>query len=626
MKRNFFSIFFIFFLFINLYATDNLKTTDAIVKELVNIDKNIKDDNHSKEIARIVAQKIVDENISNLKNIDRKKSLSFMVNSIKNLNYEIEILQDVNLSSEEIKGLKKQKMDLLENLPSAIINQYISYDEVLNYIEIKKQIRSNLSKYNKKSNEYTEAKIKFHNMEMGEIFYTALLKIEKIYINGGSKKDISGVIQKAILSLQTKDYSDIKSVDTNKKTYIEILNYLLENVDILQSDFFVSFLNLKDLLNYLNLKVNLQEYGINFGKTLLIVVITLFFYSLRKIMAKTLLFVFEKIFLKQRNNSPMLRMQAVNTIKEPMGILLIAYATDICVKIFYYPFLVPSIFYKIFSISYIIIYAWLFSRVLDGYGMIVFSKIARKSNRKEVVNLIIKIVYVMIFVFATLLILSSVGFNVSALIASLGIGGLAIALATKDIIANFFASVMVIFDNSFSQGDSVIIGGNIEGVIVETGLRKTAIRTPDNSLLFVPNSKIIDNTIKNQNRRTIGRLVKLTLNISYKSQFSNLEKCIKEIEKLIINHPETSTKTNSINDEEYTFLKYRKNMVSVDDLAGYKSSYYVWIDDLIDNGVVLRIEFFTISVNKNDHIKVKQDIILKILNILEKNEIKLTMK
>lgn len=623
---------------------DTKKAVEKIASKLVNLSKAKKDDNQTLEIAELVAQKIVDENISDIKT-DSKKSLSFLVNDIKNLNYQIKILQDRNASIDDLNSLKKDKIKLFEKIPSAITNQKISYEQLLNYIDIRKQIAYKLEKYPKKSKEYMVARMDYYNIEIGEIFYTALLKIEKMYINGSSKKDISNVIQKAILSLQTKDYVEIKEVyekldkdvlldigsnfqalRINQETYMEIFDYLLENISILESSFVFNFLNLKNTLNYINSKINLTPYGINSGKTIFIVVITLLFYSLRRVLAKILLFIFEKIFLKQKSGSEALRIQAVNTIKKPMGILLIAYAIDICIDMVYYPSPVPAIFYKIFSIAYIIFYAWLITGILDGYGMILFSKIAKKSNRKEVVNLIIKIAYIMIFIIAILLVLNSIGFDVSTIIASLGIGGLAIALATKDIIANFFASIMVIFDNSFSQGDSVVIGGNIEGTIVETGLRKTAIRTSDNSLLYVPNSKIIDSTIRNWNRRTVGRLVTMTLNISYETTLFDVEKCIKDIENLIVNHPQTSTNINDVVNDEYDFLKYRKNMISVDDLTGYKSGYYVWLDDLNDSGIVVKIEFFTIPINKNDYIKVKQDIILKILNIIETNGLKLTTK
>ncbi len=122
--------------------------------------------------------------------------------------------------------------------------------------------------------------------------------------------------------------------------------------------------------------------------------------------------------------------------------------------------------------------------MLDGYGVVLVSKLAQKVEKRSC-NLIIKILYFVIIIIALLYILAQLGFNISAIIASLGIGGLAVALAAKDIIANFFASILLLFDNSFNQGDWVEVSG-IEGTVVETGLRKTTIRTFDNCLVFLP--------------------------------------------------------------------------------------------------------------------------------------------
>ena len=106
-----------------------------------------------------------------------------------------------------------------------------------------------------------------------------------------------------------------------------------------------------------------------------------------------------------------------------------------------------------------------------------------------------KYMSIIVIIIASLFILKRLGFNISALLASLGIGGLAIALATKDIIANFFTSVMLLFDNSFSQGDFVNING-IEGEVLEIGLKKKTIRTLENSLFFIPKK-----TVSTKNRQ-----------------------------------------------------------------------------------------------------------------------------
>lgn len=110
----------------------------------------------------------------------------------------------------------------------------------------------------------------------------------------------------------------------------------------------------------------------------------------------------------------------------------------------------------------------------------------------------------------------------------MGIGGLAVALAAKDIIANFFASILLLFDNSFNQGDWVEVS-DIEGTVVETGLRKTTIRTFDNCLVFLPNSTIMGANIKNWSKRRMGRHVRMYLGVGYDATPEKLEQCVKDL-------------------------------------------------------------------------------------------------
>ena len=211
------------------------------------------------------------------------------------------------------------------------------------------------------------------------------------------------------------------------------------------------------------------------------------------------------------------------------------------------------------------------------------------------------------------MILSKLGFNTSAIVASFGIGGLAIAFASKDIIANFFASVMMIFDNSFYQGDKIKFNG-IEGTIVETGLRKTSIRTSDNSLIFIPNSKLIDGVITNISRKKVGNLITLFLRLDYSTKKSKIELIIKKIENMLLNDENIIAQKKS--------SEKRKFYVSVDDLIGYKSGVDVYLNDFGEKGMIIKISCYTKTIISKEFDGIKQEIMLKILEILEENNIK----
>ncbi|MDR0998704.1 MAG: mechanosensitive ion channel family protein [Treponema sp.] len=101
-----------------------------------------------------------------------------------------------------------------------------------------------------------------------------------------------------------------------------------------------------------------------------------------------------------------------------------------------------------------------------------------------------------IWILAGTLILRSMGYNVSALMAGLGLGGAALALASKDTLANFFGSITVFVDRPFRLNDRIKIGA-YEGIITEMGIRTSRIMTPENRKVFIPNSLFASSPIEN---------------------------------------------------------------------------------------------------------------------------------
>ena len=124
---------------------------------------------------------------------------------------------------------------------------------------------------------------------------------------------------------------------------------------------------------------------------------------------------------------------------------------------------------------------------------------------------------------------------ITSIIAGLGIGGLAIALAAQDSLKNFFGSIVLFVDKPFEVGDRVVIDGH-DGPIEEVGLRSTKLRTLDGHLVTVPNGELANKTIQNIGRRPyIRRLVNLT--ITYDTPPQKLDRAI-EIVKEILDHHE----------------------------------------------------------------------------------------
>jgi MscS family membrane protein len=134
-------------------------------------------------------------------------------------------------------------------------------------------------------------------------------------------------------------------------------------------------------------------------------------------------------------------------------------------------------------------------------------------------------------VFGVLMVVQSLGYDVKALLAGLGIGGLAFALAAQDTIANLFGSIVVAIDQPFKLGETVRIGGNT-GTVEDIGLRSTKIRLPDRSLVIIPNRTVANEAITNLSRFT-GRRVEQVLGLTYDTTPEQMEAIVAEIRRII---------------------------------------------------------------------------------------------
>jgi MscS family membrane protein len=151
------------------------------------------------------------------------------------------------------------------------------------------------------------------------------------------------------------------------------------------------------------------------------------------------------------------------------------------------------------------------------------------------VPLIRKTIRVVIVIIVGLYIAESVSRQpMSTIIAGLGLGGLAFALAAQDSIKNFFGSVMILLDKPFGVGDRIRIDG-FDGPVEEVGFRSTKIRTLTGHVVTVPNEKMVSSTVENIGQRPyIRRTINLT--ITYDTPPDKIERALKIIEELLDNH------------------------------------------------------------------------------------------
>jgi MscS family membrane protein len=139
-------------------------------------------------------------------------------------------------------------------------------------------------------------------------------------------------------------------------------------------------------------------------------------------------------------------------------------------------------------------------------------------------------------IFGVLMVVQSLGFDVKALLAGLGIGGLAFALAAQDTLANIFGSVVVAVDQPFKIGEVIRISGNV-GLVEDIGLRSTKLRLLDKSLMVIPNKTVAAESIVNLSRFT-GRRVEQVIGLTYDTTAPQMDEIVAEFRRLIVAEPE----------------------------------------------------------------------------------------
>lgn len=191
------------------------------------------------------------------------------------------------------------------------------------------------------------------------------------------------------------------------------------------------------------------------------------------------------------------------------------------------------------KLAIIVVLVWLADILADQLGKRVEKFIRRPdtpvdSNLAPIVQ---KTLRISIFVLTVMIGLQNLGIQVASILAGLGLGGLALALAAQDTASNFFGSLMIYTDQPFKVGDFVRTKDGDEGIVEEIGLRSTRIRTFFDSQVNVPNSAMANMPIDNMGRRRVRR-VNTQLGIAYDTPPAVIESFCEGIKKIFQSFPE----------------------------------------------------------------------------------------
>ena len=209
---------------------------------------------------------------------------------------------------------------------------------------------------------------------------------------------------------------------------------------------------------------------------------------------------------------------------------------------------------------------------------------------KEVGNFILTILKILIVGVGLGAMLQVWGINVTALVASLGIGGLAFALAAKDAASNLFGSFSLLADKSIRIGEWIKVNG-VEGTVEDIGMRTTKIRSFGKSLITVPNQIVANNPIENFSRRGVRR-IKMRIGLTYSTSSEQMIKIVEEIKYMLHNHEHISQ----------------------------KETLLVNFESFGDSALNVFIYTFTSTANWEKYLDIREDVHLKIMHIVEEND------
>ena len=186
----------------------------------------------------------------------------------------------------------------------------------------------------------------------------------------------------------------------------------------------------------------------------------------------------------------------------------------------------------------LVLFIWQFLDILEKFISFKIESNQEKSKKpisysatKHLLSYSKKVLKTLVVIVSILIFLQNSGFNVTSLLASLGIGGVAIALAAKETLSNFFGGFTVIMDKPFSVGDWIVCN-KIEGTVENIGFRSTKVKTFYDSLLTIPNSVIADSIVDNLGKRQ-SRRTRVILDITYDTEPEKIEVFLKGIRNII---------------------------------------------------------------------------------------------
>ncbi|MFC2162291.1 mechanosensitive ion channel family protein [Candidatus Altiarchaeota archaeon] len=225
----------------------------------------------------------------------------------------------------------------------------------------------------------------------------------------------------------------------------------------------------------------------------------------------------------------------IDAIEEPLIIFLFAVGLLISVKSINIPSSLQLVSSGVITAIFVVDIVWLKTRIVDILMKEYFKPLTRKTQThldEQLLPILQKGLTAITIIIGALIIISNFGVDISALLAGLGIGGLALALASKDTVENLFGAFAILTDRPFRIHDRIVVDG-ITGEVLEVGLRSTRIRTINNTEFIIPNGKVAASNIENISRPDRRLARNFTLSLTYDISIEKLREGIDIVKDIL---------------------------------------------------------------------------------------------
>jgi MscS family membrane protein len=331
------------------------------------------------------------------------------------------------------------------------------------------------------------------------------------------------------------------------------------------------------------------------GVLLTILLVLLFKRYIARYVASMLFHLFSRIWRNLDKHA------FTNLLAQPLGMFLLILVSIVALHKLNFPpqlnvdlynYTIRQIVHTIGTLVLIISFIWLLLRIIEFISFILERKanLTPDQTDNQLVVFFRDFFKVVIFIIGILMVLKfGFGFDIGNLLTGLSIIGAAVALALRESLENLIASFIIFFDRPFTLGDLVKVQ-NITGNVERIGLRSTRLRTDQKTYVTVPNKQMVDSILDNLSLRTQLK-GELRLQVSLSTSSILLEELTEGIKK-ILGHQEIDSSSVSIT-------------------------------DIASNAFLINADYFTGPLTHQEYLKVKQEVNLQVLQLMEKLEIEI---